>query len=128
MFARKVLPESVVHTLRGGKVEEPKSTILLDRVEPLLPGGVVTDRHELGEVGVRVFRGQAAVDALSFTRAEREQTLRPRPSRPVAHTTFAQPRRRTVTRSGAPGSAAGVDVGLGASRVVRNCGQVIGVR
>lgn len=116
--------EQVSHTIEGRTIEG-NSTIDLDPVRPFVPGSGVTDRRVLGVVGVQVLSGAAATNALALAR---EETVRSPPSRVTTHATVSRPRRRTVTRSRATGSARDARRRLIVPRVVRSCGQVIGVR
>jgi hypothetical protein len=55
----------------GQKIEQPgESVMLLDDTEPYMTGGTVVDEQPLGELGVKVFRGSAALEISELNRHE----------------------------------------------------------
>jgi hypothetical protein len=69
----------------GQKIEQPgESVMLLDNTEPYMIGGDVVDEQPLGELGVKVFRGSAALAISELNRHEAaidERQLRSSPFR-----------------------------------------------
>lgn len=76
MFARRLVPEPVIHSFRSGRVEEGNSSMVipLGRVEPFIPGGTVTDRRPVGVMQATCLSGAAALGAMELARADREQS------------------------------------------------------
>jgi hypothetical protein len=84
MFSRVFSRDSGISELFA-KVEQPGESVMrLDNVEPYMTGGDVVDEQPLGEVGVKVLEGAAALNAITFNRHEaalHEKQLRSSPFR-----------------------------------------------
>jgi hypothetical protein len=69
VFFSKIIDDiKAPSTIRAGKVGDGQSGMRYDAAQSLYSGGHVSNQRTLGTVGVTVFEGQAAADAIELSR------------------------------------------------------------